>query len=66
MFRLTGLTAAVVAFGLIVGAPVATAGTWEDGVKAFARKEYAAAAKLFRPFAEKGSAVAQYRIALMH
>ncbi|MDZ4368231.1 MAG: tetratricopeptide repeat protein [Afipia sp.] len=66
MFRLTGLTAAVVAFGLIVSAPVAQAGTWEDGVKAFARKEYAAAAKLFRPLAEKGSAVAQYRIALMH
>lgn len=66
MFRLTGLTAAVVAFGLIASAPVAQAGTWEDGVKAFARKEYAAAAKLFRPLAEKGSAVAQYRIALMH
>ncbi|MDO8978196.1 MAG: tetratricopeptide repeat protein [Afipia sp.] len=66
MFRLTGLSAAVVAFGLIVSAPVAQAGTWEDGVKAFARKEYAAAAKLFRPLAEKGSAVAQYRIALMH
>ncbi|MGL5164756.1 MAG: tetratricopeptide repeat protein [Afipia sp.] len=40
--------------------------TWEDGLKAFAKKEYAAAAKLFRPLAEKGNAVAQYRIALMH
>lgn len=66
MFRLTGLTAAVVALGLIANVPVAQAGTWEDGVKAFARKEYAAAAKLFRPLAEKGNAVAQYRIALMH
>ncbi|MES2601244.1 MAG: tetratricopeptide repeat protein [Pseudomonadota bacterium] len=66
MFRLTGLTAAVVAFGLMVGTLVAQAGTWEEGVKAFARKEYAAAAKLFRPLAEKGNAVAQYRIALMH
>lgn len=66
MFRLTGLTAAVVAFGLMTGTPVAQAGTWEEGVKAFARKEYAAAAKLFRPLAEKGNAVAQYRIALMH
>jgi TPR repeat protein len=66
MFRLTGLTAAVVVFGMTVGTPVAQAGTWEEGVKAFARKEYAAAAKLFRPLAEKGNAVAQYRIALMH
>ena len=46
--------------------PAAHAGTWEDGLKAFAKKEYAAAAKLFRPLAEKGNAVAQYRIALMH
>lgn len=66
MFRLTGLTAAVVALGVVFGTPVAEAGKWEDGVKAFARKEYAAAAKLFRPLAEKGNAVAQYRIALMH
>ena len=66
MFRFTGLTAAIVAFGVIISAPVAHAGTWEDGLKAFARKEYAAAAKLFRPLAEKGNAVAQYRIALMH
>lgn len=66
VFRLIGLTAAVVAFGVTVGAPAAEAGKWEDGVKAFARKEYAAAAKLFRPLAEKGNAVAQYRIAMMH
>ena len=66
MFRFTGLTVAIVAFGVIISAPVAHAGTWEDGLKAFARKEYAAAAKLFRPLAEKGNAVAQYRIALMH
>lgn len=60
------MTVAIVAFGVIISAPVAHSGTWEDGLKAFARKEYAAAAKLFRPLAEKGNAVAQYRIALMH
>ena len=66
MFRLTGLAAAILAAGLTMSAPAAHAGKWEDGLKAFAKKEYAAAAKLFRPLAEKGNAVAQYRIALMH
>ena len=66
MFRFTGLTAVILVAGLTINAPVAQAGKWEDGVKAFARKEYAAAAKLFRPLAEKGNAVAQYRIAMMH
>jgi hypothetical protein len=66
MFRFAGLAAAVLAAGLTMNAPAAQAGKWEDGVKAFARKEYAAAARLFRPLAEKGNAVAQYRIALMH
>lgn len=66
MVRFTGLAAAILALGLTVNTPVAQAGTWEDGVKAFTRKEYAAAAKLFRPLAEKGNAVAQYRIAMMH
>ena len=66
MFRFTGLTAVILVAGLTINAPVAQAGKWEDGIKAFARKEYAAAAKLFRPLAEKGNAVAQYRIAMMH
>lgn len=66
MFRFTGLTALAVTAGVLIAAPSANAGSWEEGMKAFARKEYAAAAKLFRPLAEKGSAVAQYRIAMMH
>lgn len=66
MLRFTGLAAAILAAGLTMDVPAAHAGTWEDGLKAFAKKEYAAAAKLFRPLAEKGNAVAQYRIALMH
>ena len=66
MFRFTGLAAAIIAAGLTMNASAAHAGKWEDGLKAFAKKEYAAAAQLFRPLAEKGNAVAQYRIALMH
>ena len=66
MLKRIGLIAAVFAFGLIANAPISQAGNWEEGLKAFARKEYAAAAKFFRPLAEKGNAVAQYRIALMH
>lgn len=66
MIKRIGWIVFVLAFSLTAYTPVAQAGSWEDGLKAFARKEYAAAAKLFRPLAEKGSAVAQYRIALMH
>ncbi|EKS35255.1 tetratricopeptide repeat protein [Afipia clevelandensis] len=65
MFRWIG-SAAVAVAGLMMAVSSASAGSWEDGMKAFARKEYAAAAKLFRPLAEKGNAVAQYRIAMMH
>ncbi len=65
MFRWTGLAAMAVA-GSMIAMPSAGAGSWDEGMKAFARKEYAAAAKLFRPLAEKGNAVAQYRIAMMH
>ena len=52
--------------GLTANAPVARAGNWEDATAAFARKEYAAALKLLQPLAEKGHALAQYRIATMH
>lgn len=66
MIKRIGCIVSALALGLTITAPLAHAGKWEDGLKAFARKEYAAAAKLFRPLAEKGNAVAQYRIALMH
>lgn len=66
MFRLTRWSAAFAVAGLMIAMPRANAGSWEEGMKAFARKEYAAAARLFRPLAEKGNAVAQYRIAMMH
>jgi TPR repeat protein len=36
---------------------------WDAGVKAFDKKDGATAAKIFRPFAEQGSADAQFRMA---
>src|SRR3981081_137260 len=65
MFRFSGLTAAILLLGLTANIPAANA-SWEEATKAFAKKEYAAAVKLFRPLAEKGNALAQYQIALMH
>ena len=65
MFRLSGLAAAVLFVGLTANVSVAKA-SWEEATKAFAKKEYQAALKLFRPLAEKGNALAQYNIALMH
>jgi TPR repeat protein len=65
MFKVSGLAAAIVFFGLTANVSVANA-SWDEAMAAFAKKEYAAAAKLFRPLAEKGNALAQYRIAMMH
>src|SRR5947209_13910930 len=65
MFKFSGLTAAVLFVGLTANVSVANA-SWEEATKAFAKKEYAAALKLFRPLAEKGNALAQYNVALMH
>ena len=66
MFKRIGLTAAAVLFALASIGSAAHAGKWEDATKAFAKKEYERALKLFRPLAEKGNALAQYRIAKMH
>ena len=56
---------AILLLGLTAHIPAAHA-TWDEATKAFAKKQYASAAKLFRPLAEKGNALAQYQIALMH
>ena len=61
-----GLATAILLFGLAANGPIAKADSWKDATAAFARKEYAAALKLFQPLAEKGHALAQYNIALMH
>ena len=65
MFKLSRLAAAVLVAGLTANVSVANA-SWEEATKAFAKKEYQAALKLFRPLAEKGNALAQYNVALMH
>ena len=66
ILKFTALALSIFAFCLTANIQTAEAGKLEDGVKAFAKKEYEAAAKLLRPLAEKGNAVAQYRIAMMH
>lgn len=48
-----------VAIAVCLSAPVA-AGPLEDGTAAYKEKEYAKAADLWRPLAEKGDAAAQY------
>jgi TPR repeat protein len=48
-----------------LAAPVA-AGPLEDGVDAYRAKEYAKAAELWRPLADKGDAVAQYRLGTLY
>ena len=65
MFKFSGLTAAILFVGLTANVSVANA-SWEEATKAFAKKEYAAALKLFRPLAEKGNPLAQCNVALMH
>lgn len=65
IFRLYGLALAILLLGLTANMPAARA-SWDEATKAFAKKQYASAAKLFKPLAEKGNALAQYQIALMH
>jgi TPR repeat protein len=62
----SGLALAILLLGLMAIGPAAKADSWSEATAAFARKEYAAALKLFKPLAEKGNALAQYNIALMH
>ena len=61
MFKFSGLAIATLIAGLTANVSVANA-SWEEATKAFAKKEYQAALKLFRPLAEKGNALAQYNI----
>lgn len=66
IFRRFGLAAAILSIGLTANGPVARADSWKDATAAFAKKQYATAIKLFRPLAEKGDALAQYKVAVMH
>ena len=66
ILKTIGLALSIFVLCITAHVGAARAGNLEDGVKAFAKKEYEAAAKLLKPLAEKGNAVAQYRIAMMH
>ena len=44
----------------------ARAGTFEDGVAAYAVEDYATALRLWRPIAEQGDAEAQHNLGLMY
>jgi uncharacterized protein len=66
ILRRFGLAAAILLFGLTANGHPARADSWKEATAAFAHKEYAKAMKLFKPLAEKGNALAQYNIALMH
>ncbi len=44
----------------------ARAGTFEDGVAAYAVEDYATALRLWRPLAERGDAEAQHNLGLMY
>lgn len=61
-----GLAAAVLLFALTAHGPAAQADSLKEATTAFAKKQYAAAIKMFRPLAEKGNAIAQYKVAVMH
>lgn len=57
---------AILLLALTVNAPAAHTDSLKEATTAFAKKQYAAAIKLFRPLAEKGNAIAQYKVAVMH
>ena len=63
--RKSALIGAIVAT-LFSGIGSALAGPWEDGMVAYNRGDYVPAIRLFRPLAEKGNAIAQYKVAVMH
>lgn len=50
---------------IALGAPAA-AGPLEDGIAAYREKEYAKAAELWQPLAEKGDAAAQYHLGTLY
>jgi TPR repeat protein len=49
----------------LLGAPVAFAGPWEDGMAAYNRGDYVPAMRVFRTLAEQGNAKAQNVLGVM-
>lgn len=66
ILRHFGLMTAILMLALTAHASAAHADSLKEATAAFAKKQYAAAIKLFRPLAEKGNAIAQYKVAVMH
>ncbi len=62
----TSRQAAALALWLLISTLPAIAGPLEDGQAAYDTHEYAAAVALWRPLAEQGDAVAQYRLSRMY
>ena len=56
----------MLAFMLVAMAGAAVAGPLDDAAVAYQRGDYAAAMLLFKPLADRGDAVAQYRVGLMY
>ena len=50
----------------VVFAVSANAGSYEDAVAAYERKEYVTAVKLFRVAADQGDSFAQYNLGMMY
>jgi TPR repeat protein len=50
----------------LVGASAANAGPFEDAMAAYNSGDYTAAVGIFRPLADRGDAMAQYRLGFMY
>jgi len=66
MSHLANILRAMLAFMLVAMAGAAVAGPLDDAAVAYQRGDYAAAMLLFKPLADRGDAVAQYRVGLMY
>src|SRR4051794_33844140 len=56
----------IVAAIILDFASPATAGPFEDGLDAYANRQYATALEMFRPLADQGDAPAQLKLGLMY
>jgi len=53
-------------FLALVGASAANAAPFEEAMAAYNSGDYAAAMRIFRPLADRGDAMAQYRLGFMY
>ena len=64
--RRTGIIGGFAVAALVVTAPCAWAGPWEDGMVAYNRGDYVPAIRLFRPLAQAGNPKAQSVLGKMY